>query len=344
MEQIIKPPWDSPGILILDAPALLSNIDRVDIADSLIDLRSPIMTAIAPRFFAEFLRRGISGFITGSQFPRWTESISGFPGYLAPPYDSSVLREAIRNSLIPAIGHIGEAILASNEAQALKRHQKILLRVRGGNLDLDSGPTGFLPLVERIHSLPMLEVVGIYLDEPFKTRLQCDQLSRAVSRHLPEVRSMLILGAETGPLPLRFKHQKTISDHILGLVQHEPPMISTVSIKLWGYPLSETEKGFLVTADAGWRDGLFLKARPTVRVSGETGKIIDISERRIVMEIPKRPAFPSPYIVTLLGNDFDYIIGLQEWGEKNLSQMVEALKERLPSYMRIENSIEMESF
>ncbi|MBF0543371.1 MAG: hypothetical protein HQM08_03000 [Candidatus Riflebacteria bacterium] len=344
MEDSIHPPWDSPGVIVLDGPALLANLDKLDSTDSLIDLRSPILGAIAPKFSSEFVRRGIVGYLASSNFPTWNERLSKFSGFLAPPFDSGILRETIRLGLIPCIGHIGEGILASNEAQAMRRPQKVLLRIRGGNLSLDSGPSGFLPLIEKIRTLPMLEVIGVFLDEPFSTRIQCDQLSRAVSKHLPETRSMMILGAGNGPIPVRFKQIKIISDSILGLIPSNPPLTSTLSIKLWGYPLSETEKGFLITSDVGWRDGIFTKARPVIRVSGETGRIISVKEKRIVVEIPRRPNFPSPFLVTLLGNDFEFVIGPQEWSDFNLSEMVEKMKNHLPSFLKMEGEEELEYF
>lgn len=328
------PAWDSPGAIILDGPALLGNLDRCQPADAVFDARRPLLAATSELFLGELLRRGIAGMIVSWPVPRLVGLPKGFRAVLAPPFDSGMLREAVRRGVSPVLGHQGEAILASNEAQAVGRPLPVFLRVRGGDLMADSGPTGVLSLLELLPSLPMLELVGLFLDEPFSGRMQCDALDRAMARFLPETRGVMLVGGKGGAQPVRGRTVTLIDQKILGCDTTDELFTATLTIRMWGFPVAARESSFQVGVDLGTRHGIPRESRPHVLVAGEHGRVVAVQEHRMLIELPQRPESPSPWIVTLLGSSGTAVVAPGEWPEQSVPGMVESWRKLLPLWVR----------
>ncbi|MFZ2959302.1 MAG: hypothetical protein WA705_20640 [Candidatus Ozemobacteraceae bacterium] len=326
--------WDGLGVAVLDAPALLGNLEKKLSADALIDLRSPLLSDLAGLLCPEWMRRGVSGYLIGSGFPGPNSPQAGFRGHLLPPFDTEQLREAVRNGIVPVLGHTGEAIFASNEAQALGFSHPVMIRLRSGDLLIDAGPTGPMPLLEMIPGLPMIEPIGFLLDEPFTGRAQCDQLSRALSRLLPEARGLSLIGGGNGPLPQRLTALPVIDDRILGLSPSDGSMTATLTIRVWGLPTAARENSFLVAVDLGSRDGIPAAARPQLLVAGEAGRVVEVGERRLLVELSERPVLPSPWPVTLLGSAGAATVSPAEWPENGLYEWIWRLRRRIPFFLR----------
>lgn len=328
------PAWDSPGAIILDGPAMLGNLDRCRPTDAVFDARGPLMATTGELFLTELLRRGINGMIVSWPVPRWGSLPKGFRAILAPPFDSGMLREAVRRGVSPVLGHQGEAILASNEAQSVRRPLPVLLRVRGGDLMADSGPTGTLPLLEMLPSLPMLELAGLFLDEPFSGRMQCDALDRALARFLPETRGLLLIGGKGGAMPVRGRLVPIVDQRILGCDATEELFTATLTVRMWGFPVAARESSFLVGVDLGTRHGVPRESRPHVLVAGEPGRVVAVQDHRLLVELSQRPERPSPWIVTLLGSSGAAVVPPSEWPEHALPGMVETWRKLLPLWVR----------
>ncbi|HEY9071657.1 MAG TPA: hypothetical protein VIV61_15455, partial [Candidatus Ozemobacteraceae bacterium] len=288
------PPWDAPCWLVLDQPALLGNVPATDGADWTVDLRSPLLARAWRLLAPEMKRRGGWGYLSRGFRLTGPAAVAeeGWVRLLAPPASSGSIAEAVRNGFFVTIGQISEAIVASNAAQACNRRVSLLLRVRSGELMADPGPTGCMSMLEALPGLAAVDVVGFWLDEPFGGRQECDLFMRAVGRLLGDIRSLVLLGAGAGPVPARMKPVPQVGRELFGYAKKAAGQTggtATLTLEGWAYPLRTRGHGLLAGVDLGAVHGLPRQARGQVVVSGESGRIVAIEDRRLVIELARRP-------------------------------------------------------
>lgn len=329
-------PWDRPAWLTLDGPTLLANVERAGAAEAYLDLRSPLLEKAWRRLEEDLRRRGCRGYLAARPlFPPFDpREPDGWDRVLAPPCPAAGLEEGLRAGFTLTVGHVSEAIILSNAAQALDRRCGVLVRLRHPDLMADPGPTGALSVLEVLPRLPMLEMVGFFLDQPFETRQQCDSFARALTRTLGDHRTLEAVGGEGGPLPARLQARRVIGARVLGLGE-EPgePWPATLSLEGWGVPLAARESGLTVGIDLGFAHGLPRQPGTTVFVEHHPALVVAVEERRTVLRMEARPTLPSPWRVLLLGGaGAGGVVAPSDWPGEGLLPMLEGLARDCPLY------------
>lgn len=334
------PPWDAPCWLTLDLPALLGNVPSFGSIDWALDLRSPILARTWRHIAPELKRRGAWGYVSRGFRLTGSDAVAeeGWIRVLAPPTSSGGIAEAVRNGFTITVGQTSEAIVASNAAQAYGRRAPLLIRVRTGELMADPGPTGCISMLEAIPGLASVDVTGFWLDDPFVSRQECDQFMRAVGRLLGDVRSMLIIGTGTGPVPPRMKPVALVGRELFGYSKKNlsPSIVTaTLSLEGWAYAFRTRGRGILVGIDLGTLHGIPRDAHPPVIVGSEIGRVIAVEERRTVVELSQRPASGGPWRSLLMGNHDTHTVSTEEWPDHaGLLSALEQLARDYPVYIR----------
>lgn len=335
MKSAFTPPWDQPAWAIIDLKALFANLDKLEPIGQIIDLRSSLMSVLAPHILPDLKRRGLSGFFTNTITKPMEnrEFLEGWTGFLLPPFNSGRLIYATRLGFIPVLGQIPEAIYVSNDAQSVNRSAGIFLRIRSDDLLADQGPNSLLSLLETIPTLPRLELAGFYCDQPFSTRQKCDSFSRALNRTHPHARGLKMISRTTGAHLPKLECSTQIGTEIFGL-DTAGTMNSTLSIQAWGVPMISEERKLLLMIDLGTMQGLPDEPGKPVTVENIPGILIRTEEWRALIEIPERPARPSPWVVTLSPSTTALEAEKGAWSKKDLEQLAFRLAPNLPLYLR----------
>ncbi|HOY67777.1 MAG TPA: hypothetical protein PLP29_12890 [Candidatus Ozemobacteraceae bacterium] len=334
------PPWDAPCWLVLDQPALLGNVPAAEGRDWVADLRSPILARSWRQVAPELKRRGGWGYISRGFRLTGPAAVAeeGWIRLLAPPASSGSIAEAVRNGFHVTVGQTSEAIVASNAAQACNRRVSLLIRVRSGELMADPGPTGCMSLLEALPGLAAVDIAGFWLDEPFGGRQECDLFMRAAGRLLGDIRALVILGAGAGPVPARLKSVPQIGRELFGYAKQtiEPMgLTATLTLEGWAYPLRTRGRGLLAGVDLGAAHGLPRQARGQVVIGGESGRIVAIEERRLIIELARRPAVGTPWRALLLGSHDTQTVPADEWPDhEELTAGLDRLARECPLYIR----------
>jgi len=334
------PPWDAPCWLTLDLPALLENVPASGAMEWAVDLRSPILARAWRHIAPELKRRAAWGYASRGFRLTGGDAVSeeGWIRVLAPPASAGAIAEAVRNGFTVTIGQTSEAIVASNAAQAYGRRSPILIRVRTGELMADPGSTGCVSMLEAIPGLAALDVAGFWLDDPFTNRQECDQFMRAVGRLLGDVRSLLLVGAGTGPVPPRMKPVALVGRELFGYSRKplSPAIVTaTLTLEAWAYPFRTRGRNMLVGIDIGSLHGISREARPPVIVGSEIGRVIAVEERRIVVELAQRPASGGPWRALLMGSHDTQTVSVEEWPDHaGLLSALEHLGRDYPLFVR----------
>lgn len=317
MIETFVPPWDQPYWIIIDGPSLLANLSStISSSEAVIDLRGSFLRRVSAYFYSDFKRAGMLGFLTNTcfQLVEIKKLFSeGWVGYFAPPFTSGALDAASRHGVIPIIGHTAEAIFLSNVAQSHGKVLPLLVRLRGRNLVVDAGKTGFFPLLEMLVLLPKLEVAGFFLDEPFSSRHECDDFTSALSRSPCTHRASTIIGGENGPLPVRYRKFRKIGEEILGYRSFKPNVTATLTIQAWGVPVSTNGPKINVSIDLGNRSGFFGVKDQLAFVEEVPAIFLFSEENRAVFQVSERPDKPSPWKVTILGSDGAHVVSPSDW-------------------------------
>ncbi|HNW36223.1 MAG TPA: hypothetical protein PKM25_14890 [Candidatus Ozemobacteraceae bacterium] len=334
------PPWDAPCWVTLDMPALLSNVPAPGAGEWALDLRSPVLARSWKHIAPELKRRAAWGYISRGFRLSGPDAVAeeGWTRVLAPPASSGGIAEAVRNGFTVTVGQISEAIVASNAAQAHRRRAPLLLRVRTGELMADPGPTGCISLLEALPGLAAIDTAGFWLDEPFGSRQECDQFMRAVSRLLGDVRAMLVIGAGAGPVPSRMKPVALVGRELFGYAKTgSSPTLATATLSLegWAYPVRTRGRGIVAGVDIGTIHGIPPDVHASVIVGSETGRIAAVEERRMLIELPQRPASGAPWRALLLGSQDTNTVSAEEWPDPAaLLAALELLARDCPLYVR----------
>ncbi len=298
------PPWDRPAWVTFDPPSVLANLDRLAPSGAVLDLRSPLLQAVWRRLEEDFRRRGCRGYLADRPLfrPFQGDEPEGWDKILAPSFPADRLEGGLRAGFSLVVGHLSEAIILSNTAQALDRRCRILVRVRHPDVMADPGPTGVLSILELLPQLPLLELAGFFFDQPFTTRLECDTFGRALTRCLGETGPLTALTLADGPWPARLQACRVIGSELLGVAAgRSEPLSATLTLEAWGVPLTAREYGLTVAVDLGTAHGLPPRLPTTVFVDHQPARLARVEERRLVLEMTSRPPGPSPWRVLLLG-------------------------------------------
>jgi hypothetical protein len=263
----------------------------------------------------------------------WPSPMGGGSGAIVPddpfwwiqphPCSTARLVEVIRAGGAVVVGHTAEAILASNEGQAVDRAIPLWLRVRSGDLMADPGPTGILTLLEGFPRLARVELQGFFLDLPFPNRVVCDHFARAVERLWPggsRLPCLIASGLQAGlgPLPPRAVGVRVIGSEVVGW-QVGQGMTATVSLEGWGVPLVADVDGVQVGVDLGAVHGWSADDRgATVAVGNEIGMVQSVQDHRLVIKVPSRPCGPAPWRTLLFGRSGDRFVPLDTWRKTRL--------------------------
>jgi len=334
------PPWDAPCWITLDMPALLSNVPAAGEGDWALDLRSPILARSWRLIAPELKRRAAWGYISRGFRLYGSDSVAeeGWARVLAPPASSGGIAEAVRNGFMVTVGQTSEAIVASNAAQAHRRRAPLLIRVRSGELMADPGPSGCISLLEALPGLAAIDVAGFWLDDPFPGRQECDQFMRAVSRILGDVRSMIVVGTGTGPVPARIRPVALVGRELFGYAKKasSPSLVTaTLSLEGWAYPVRTRGRGILVGVDIGNIHGVPRDVHASVIVGSEIGRIAAVEERRTIIELSQRPASGAPWRTLLLGSQDTNTVSAEEWPDHaELLGALEQIARDCPLYIR----------
>ncbi|HNV68874.1 MAG TPA: hypothetical protein PKO06_04190 [Candidatus Ozemobacteraceae bacterium] len=337
------PPWDASSWVVFDRCALLANLAaRLGPANSLLDLRSPILSMLAPHFEDDWRRLGVGGFlISASHLSRLPSSFyRNWQGILTAPFRSSALSLVARLGLCPIISQVPEAIIWSNMAQQAGKELPLLVRWRGGDLLADSGPTGFLPLVEAIPGLPMLRLDGFFCDTPFASRHQADAFRRAISRTCPESTTPILISGSAGELPARIKPLSTIDDEFLTWTE-TVEQAATFTVETWGVPVDQTSNQLHLSIDFGSSHGIPDHMELPVLVEDMPGVLYRVEPYRSLIALPHRPEARTPWRVTLVGGNGVQAIGPSLWPRALLRRFIADRLRTVPCYLASANGYEL---
>ncbi|RCK78581.1 MAG: hypothetical protein OZSIB_1303 [Candidatus Ozemobacter sibiricus] len=311
------PPWDRPAWVTFDPPSVLANLERLAPGEAVLDLRSLLLERIWRQLEEEFRRRGCRGYL--AERPLFSPFQSGEPEgwekFLAPAYPADRLEGGLRAGFSLVVGHLSEAIILSNMAQAFDRRCRVLVRVRHPDLMADAGPTGVLSILELLPQLPLLELAGFFFDQPFATRQECETFGRALTRCLGETGCLMALTRAEGPWPNRLQPRRVIGTELLGVASEQAvPLTATLTLEAWGVPLTSREASVRLAVDLGTAHGLPPRLPAIVYVEHQPARVVRLEERRLVLEMASRPPAPSPWRVLLLGGtDGGGVVAPADW-------------------------------
>ncbi len=336
------PPWDAASWMVFDRAAMQANLAaRLGNAGALLDLRSPILAALAPHLEDDWRRLGVSGFLVSalglSELP--ATFCSNWSGYLVPPFQSSALAIAAQFGVTPIVSQVPEAIIWSNIAQQRGEELPLLIRWRGGDPMADSGPFGFLPLLEAIPGLPMISLQGFLCETPFASRHQADAFRRAIARAGLESSTPRLLAHEIGECPSRVTLQPLIDDGFLSF-QESSSQPATFTVEARGVPVGYDADQLLIAIDLGIFQGMPSDTDIPVLVEGLPGRVFRLQSHSSLVSTTHRPETPSPWRVTLLGGSSESAVGPANWPEPVLRQFVADRVRTGPVFLATETSTE----
>ena len=292
-------PWDRPGRLLVDRETFLANLVRLGYREPYLDARSMLMELLIRALPQELKRHGVGGLVTVSPGASWVSDLKmeGWDIVTAPPAHSGHIATACRCGVVVTIGQVGEAVLASNQAQGHHQAVDVLVRVRSDDLMADHGPGAPLAILEILPTLPALRLRGFFLEAPFSSPARRQQFLRAVQGVVPDLRTPMFLG--TG--------SETPDGSFRRLIGHEPlefcperQLMPAVTLQARGFPVAVNGRRILLEVDLGHEHGI-LDSQASVLVEDVPGFIHSVQLRKSVIEIPERPGRGTPWTVTLVG-------------------------------------------
>ena len=220
--------------------------------------------------------------------------------------------------VISVLTRYSQLLALSNQAQSDDCRYRFLLRISTMSDYFSSSEFGWQEIVQRLGSLPMIDLVGFWLENEVGA-----QQRAILRRHLTAENSFFIDDISSSPL-------SSASWQILGLGKEVLPV--PFSVRFWAYPFLIENSRVLLRIGLGQVNGL--PERFPVMVENRSAEVIERGIDHCVIAIDKPgDNLPARCAGHLLGGNVSEPVSPHSWHAQDLKCFLQHWQE-LPVYMK----------
>lgn len=303
-----------PGWINLDSKTFLANLYSSISGSMLVDLSIPVLRKTRTHFEDEFIRAGISGFVSDDA----NSLLAVEPSLLrilkknAGPETAGYATKGI----VPVLFSLTECLSLSNLAQTLDRRIGFYLLCRSLDETLGAGNCGLYVILDNLTNLPMIDLHGMFFDLP-QSAQQLKKATAILAKH-QSIDDKIIQPAEPDQDP-RENLMQIVGWETLGIGK-ENQMCFCLEIGFWLFPVEKTGKGMLFQADVGALNGLPLSF--PVQINGRNAEVISVELNKSFVFLPGFFEGPYPVKAYLSGGNLHNLIDIKNWKAQELKTFI----------------------
>lgn len=309
--------------IALNYEVLFKNLSDLNAHTSVIDLSLPLLAKVWSRVEDKILRAGFT-YCASNRPTDLLEVSSQFKRILLPSFKPHELGYATEG-LIPVLSSYSEILALSNMAQNHDCRPEYFLRIRTLDDKFGSGDFGHFEIMQKVGSLPMIDMVGAFIDFDSTTQ-QIKKLSRDLKSVCSQTEPVIIqasnrLTTET--------EKKLVCWELVGLGEQIRPIAFEAGF--WAFPIVTKDNTTLFKVDLGKANGLPEKF--VAQIGPFDAKLVQVELDHTIFSVDDF-AFdtPQPYKGFLIGSNIANPVSQHSWGIDDLRNFLLHTSEK-PLYL-----------